>query len=129
MLIKRADWAVFRSKLRREYKDNDLDQLMNSREFLEALKKKPRSEDDDLLHYCQLFASISRDLVLRRRLDLYTQCQLVLQGLPKRVVMEIFYRCDIDLADDDGLDFEDLLETMLVLVKRWRISYKTKRLT
>ena len=70
------------------------------------------------MHYCQLFASISRDLVLRRRLDLYTQCQWFLQGLPERVVMEIFYRYDIDLEEDDGLDFGDLLEKVLVLVKR-----------
>ena len=88
---------------------------MNSREFLEALKKKSRSKNDDLLHYCQLFASISRDLVLRRRLDRYTQCQWFLQGLPERVVMEIFYRYDIDLDDDDDLDFGDLLEKALVL--------------
>ena len=118
ILIKGADWASVRSILRREYKNNDLDQLKNSRGFLEALKKKSRSEDDDLLHYCQFFASISRDLVLRKRLDLYTQCQWFLQGLPERVVMEIFYRYDIDLEDDDDLDFEDLLEKALVLVKR-----------
>lgn len=31
--------------------------------------------------------------------------------------MEIFYRFDIDLEDDDGLDFGDLLEKALVLVK------------
>ena len=117
ILIKGADWTTARSILRREYKDNDLDQLMNSREFLEALKKKSRSEDDDLMHYCQLFASISRDLVLRQRLDRYTQCQWFLQGLPERILMEIFYRYDIDL-DDDGLDFGDLLEKSLVLVKR-----------
>ncbi|MCJ1344896.1 hypothetical protein MMC31_003101 [Peltigera leucophlebia] len=118
ILIKGADWVAVRSILRREYKGNDLDQLMNSREFLEALKKKSRSENDDLLHYCQLFASVSRDLVLRRRLDRYTQCQWFLQGLPERVVMEIFYRYDIDLEDDDDLDFEDLLEKALLLVKR-----------
>ena len=35
-----ADWATVRSVLRKEYKDDDLDQLMNSREFLEAIKKK-----------------------------------------------------------------------------------------
>ena len=49
ILIKGADWAAARSVLRREYKHNDLDQLMNSREFLETLKKNPRSEEDDLL--------------------------------------------------------------------------------
>ncbi len=90
ILIKGADWAAVRAILRREYKENDLDQLMYSREFLEALKKKACSEDDNLMHYCRLFASISRDLVSRKRLDLYTQCQWFLQGLPERIVMEIF---------------------------------------
>ena len=84
---------------------------------MEALKKKSRSEDHDLMHYCQLFASISRDLVLRQRLDWYTQCQWFLQGLPERILMEIFYRYDINL-DEDGLDFENVLENGLVLVKR-----------
>ncbi len=32
--------------------------------------------------------------------------------------MEIFYRYDIDLNEDDDLDFGDLLEKVLVLVKR-----------
>ena len=118
ILIKDADWTAAREILRREYKDNDLGQPMNSREFLEALKKKPRSEDDDLIQYCYMFASISKDLVSRKRLDLYTQCQWFLQGLPGGIVMEIFYRYNIDLEDDDDLDFGDLLEKVLVLVKR-----------
>lgn len=32
--------------------------------------------------------------------------------------MEIFYRYDINLEDDNSLDFENLLEKKLVLVKR-----------
>ena len=119
ILIKDADWTAVRAILRREYKENDLDQLMYSREFLEALKKKARSEEDNLMHYCQLFASISRDLVLRKRLDRYTQCQWFLQGLPERTLMEIFYQYDdIDLEDDNDLDFEDLLKKALVIVRR-----------
>ena len=42
---------------------------------------------------------------------------MVFTGTRRRVVMEIFYRCDIDLEDDNGLDFEDLLEKPLVVVK------------
>ena len=91
---------------------------MDSREFLEVLKNKPHSEDDNLIWYCYMFASISTDLVLRKRLDLYTQCQWSLQGLSERIVMEIFYRYDIDLEDDDSLDFEDLLKKALVIVRR-----------
>ena len=33
-------------------------------------------------------------------------------------MMEIFYHYDIDLEDDDSLDFGNLLEKALVLVKR-----------
>ena len=97
ILIKGADWTSVRSILRRMYKDNDFDKPMNSREFLEALKKKSRSEDDDLIQYCYMFASISRDLILRKWLDLYMQYQWFLQGLPEKVVMEIFHRYNIDL--------------------------------
>ena len=74
ILIKDADWTRVRVILRREYKENDLDQLMYSRAFLEALKEKARLEDDNLMHYCQLFALSSRDLVLRKILDWYMQC-------------------------------------------------------
>lgn len=34
--------------------------------------------------FYQLCASISRDLVLRRRLDLYTPCQWFLRGTPRK---------------------------------------------
>lgn len=118
--IKGADWAAARSILRIEYKDNDLDQLMNPREFLEAPKIKSCSEEDDLLQYCQFFATISRDLLLRRRLDLYTRCQRFLQVLPEKIVMEIFSRYDTYLEEEDngGLDSGDLLEKALVIVGR-----------
>lgn len=110
------DWAAVRSKLRREYKNIDLDQLMNFREFLEALKKKSRTEADDILYYCRLFASISRELVSKEKLDPYTQCQWFLQGRSETVLAKIFYRYDLDLEDDDGIDFDDLLEKSLVLI-------------
>ena len=35
--------------------------------------------------------------------------------------MEIIYQHDIDLEDDDGLDFEDLLQKALVIVRRRKI--------
>lgn len=37
--------------------------------------------------------------------------------LAERVLTEIFYRCDTDLEDDEGIDFEDLLEEALVLIR------------
>lgn len=48
-----------------------------------------------------------------------------LQGLPERVMIEIFSRYDIDLGEEDGLDFGVLLGKVLLFVKGsvWRISW------
>lgn len=90
---------------------------MNSREFLEALKKKSRTEAYDVLYYFRLFASISRELVSREKLDPCTQCQWFLRGLPESVLMSILYRYDIDLEGDNDPDFEVILEKLLVLAR------------
>lgn len=90
---------------------------MNSREFLEALKKKSRTEAYDVLYYFRLFASISRELVSREKLDPCTQCQCFLRGLPESVLMNILYRYDIDLEDDNDPGFEVILEKVLVLAR------------
>lgn len=116
ILIKGADWASVRSILCKVYRNDDLEQLMNSRQFLEALKRQSPTKDDDLIHHCPLFAVIFRGLVLRRRLYLYIQCQWFWQGLPETILMEMFCRHEIDLEDDDGNDFKDLLEKALLLI-------------
>lgn len=91
---------------------------MYFQKFLKRLKKKSRSKDNNLIYYYRLFASISKNLVLEQKLDLYSQYQQFLQRLSKKIVMKIFYQYDIDLEDDDSLDFGNLLEKLLILVKR-----------
>lgn len=54
---------------------------------------------------------------MRRRLNLNTQCQWSLQR-PRKSGDEIFYRHDIDLEDDNGLDFGDLIEKVPIVAKR-----------
>lgn len=70
------------------------------------------------MQYSYMFASISKDLISRQRLDRYTQYQWFLQGLPEIVLTEIFYRYDIDLDDDNGINFDDLQEKTLVFIRR-----------
>ena len=69
------------------------------------------------MQYCYMFALISKNLVLKKRLDWYTQCQWFLQKLPEKIVIKIFYLYNINLEDNDGLNFRDILEKVLVLVK------------
>lgn len=90
---------------------------MYSQEFLKALKKKAYFEDNNLMYYCWLFISISKNLVLKQRLDWYTQCQWFLQELPEKIMIEIFYWYNINLENNGNLDFDNLLEKSLILVK------------
>ena len=68
-----TSWAALRKALREEYKDQDLNQQMNSRRFLEIYKSKSRSDTADALQYCRQFYAISRNLVAKGKLDTFTQ--------------------------------------------------------
>lgn len=41
---------------------------------------------------------------------------IALQDVSENILIAIFYQYDIDLKDDNDLDFGDLLDNMLVLV-------------
>ena len=77
-----TSWATLRKALRKEYKDHDLNQQMNSRRFLELYKSKSRFNTADVLQYCCQFSAISRNLVAKGKLNTFTQSQGFIQGLP-----------------------------------------------
>ena len=111
-----TSWAALRKALREEYKDQDLNQQMNSRRFLEIYKSKSRSETADVLQYCRQFSAISRNLVAKGKLDTFTQSRWFIQGLPSDLQMEMFCRYSLDPDDDLNMDFEDLLKKAMGLL-------------
>ena len=106
----RTSWAAIRKVLREEYKDQDLNQQMNSICFLEIYKTKSRFDTADVLQYCRQFSAISRYLISKRKLDSFTQFRWFLQGLPSHLQTEMFYRYELDPEDDLNMDFDDLLK-------------------
>ena len=108
--------ATLRKALREEYKDQDLNQQMNSRRFLEVYKSKSRSDTADVLQYCRQFSAISRNLVAKGKLDTFTQSRWFIQGLPSDLQMEMFCRYSLDPDDDLNMDFDDLLKKAMGLL-------------
>ncbi len=92
--------AALRKVLRKDSEDQDLNQQMNSRRFLEIFKSKYRSDTADVLQYCRQFSTISRKLVTKGKLDLFTQSRWFLQGLPSHLQTEMFYRYKMDPNED-----------------------------
>ena len=111
-----TSWAALRKVLREEYKDQDLNQQMNSRRFLETYKDKSRADTSDVLQYCRQFSAISQNLVAKGKLDSFTQSRWFLQGLPSAIQTEMFYRYELDPDDDLNMDFADLLKKALGLL-------------
>ena len=109
-------WAALRKVLREEYKDQDLNQQMNSRRFLETYKDKSRADTSDVLQYCRQFSAISQNLVAKGKLDSFTQSRWFLQGLPSTIQTEMFYRYELDPDDDLHMDFANLLKKALGLL-------------
>lgn len=54
-----TSWTAMYKALREEYEDQDLNQQMNSRRFLDIHKSKSRSNTADILEYCRQFPVIS----------------------------------------------------------------------
>lgn len=42
---------------------------------------------------------------------------MIFIGAPRKIVIEIFYHYNINLEDNNSLDFEDLLKKTLVIVR------------
>lgn len=76
--MKDADWTAVRHRLQKKYKKNDLDQQINSREFLEAWKRKSQFKEDNLIYYCFLFTLVPRNWVLKKAELLYTSDRSIL---------------------------------------------------
>lgn len=67
-----TSWAALQKIFQKEYKDQDFNQQMNSKQFLETYKDKSRSDTLNVLLYYEQFLAISQNLVAKSKLDSFT---------------------------------------------------------
>ena len=75
-------WKPLMRVLIKEYGNQDESQLRMTRPYLEAYVRKSRTSPDDIITYCRSFACTSSKLLKENKLDIYTQFQNFLMGLP-----------------------------------------------
>ncbi len=85
--------------------------------FLEIFKDKSSSKHADVPQYYRQYPAISDNLVLKEKLHIYTRSKWFLQVLPFTLRTAVFYRHDLDLKKDNGINFEDLLKKALILIE------------
>ena len=113
------NWGRLRHALRGEYADDDYDQQINSRRYLEALMSIKREMADDIRGYCRQFLPISENLIKEGLLDRYTQREWFLKGLPSEVVEKLILReSDTTLLNrTDKFFFEVIFSNTLAILK------------
>ena len=99
-----------------EYAEGDEVQVMYSVEYLERLKGLDRSESDDLDLYCQQYKAISTELISKGQFDESTQCRWFLQGLPRMVRQELYFRFDTKVDGRKKLSFHDIYANIQIIL-------------
>ena len=111
------DWIKICESLKKEYKDRDIAQQISSRTYLEAFKDKPRTENAEVLQFCHEYSEISKELLVKGKLDKYTQLRWFLQGLSSFIQSKLINQYNIDLEGDALSDFEEILKKACSLIE------------
>jgi hypothetical protein len=77
-----------------EWRREDTEQLMYTRMFLEEYVRKPRGKDN-LKHYYRQYDRIAKVLVVRNKLDSYSQGRLFIISLPEKVRNKVLSKQEV----------------------------------
>ena len=110
-------WLSLCEAIQKEYVKDDVNQLINSRQFLKIFKSKTRVKIDDLRVYSRQFRSVAQNLKRIDKIDEYTMTTWYLQNLSKDVKIKVIKKHDINFFDATTLNFMKCYETIMFLTK------------
>ena len=108
-------WKIFEKKMRKEYKDQNIEQMINSRLFLKKFKNKVR-KNNQMRIYSRQFKNISIKLIKWRQLNIYIQCSWYLQRLSNSYQIKLIRKHNFNLSDSNIMIFELAYETVIVMI-------------
>ena len=85
--------------MKKKYVKRDVDQQINSRQFLKTFKFKARDDKNDLRAYNRQFRSVIMSLIKIEQLDNYIMTLWYIQELLKFVASKMIRKHEIDLLD------------------------------
>ena len=108
-------WKAFEKKMRKEYKDQNIEQMINSRLFLKKFKNKVR-KNNQMRIYSRQFRNISIKLIKWEQLNIYTQCSWYLQRLSNSYRIKLIRKHNFNLSDSDIMIFKLVYKTVIVMI-------------
>ena len=108
-------WKIFEKKMRKEYKDQNIEQMINSRLFLKKFKNKVR-KDNQMRTYSRQFKNISIKLIKWKQLNIYTQCFWYLQELSNSYRIKLIRKHNFNSSDSNIMIFKFVYKIVIVMI-------------
>jgi hypothetical protein len=110
---KAKDYSALKKALLSEYRNDDTRQLLYSVPFLENYKNIARTENDDIMDYCQKFDRIAQHCIEKKVLTKYAAGVWFIHGLPLSTASGLIRKFAIDTEDPATVDYQrDLKHVM-----------------
>ena len=101
--------------MRKEYKDQDIKQMINFRLFLKKFKNKVK-KDNQMRTYSRQFKNISIKLIKWEQLNIYTQCSWYLQRLPNFYRIKLICKHNFNSFDSNIMIFELVYKIVIIMI-------------
>ena len=108
-------WKAFEKKMRKEYKNQNIEQMINFRFFLKEFKNKVK-KNNQMCIYSRQFKSISIKLIKWEQLNIYTQCSWYLQRFSNSYRIKLIRKHNFNFSDLNIMIFELVYKTIIVMI-------------
>ena len=107
------DYCALVKAVLNEYKEYDSYQRKFSIQFLKAFKSKLHNNEDNLLHYCQTYHTVAKELIAKNVLSKYIAGVWFLHGLLPTIAATVMWKHRIDTEDPSMVDYDAIQEFMV----------------
>ena len=108
-------WEIFEKKMRKEYKDQDIEQMINFRLFLKKFKNKVK-KNNQMHIYSRQFRNISIKLIKWKQLNIYIQCSWYLQKFSNFYRIKLIRKHNFNFSDFNIMIFELVYKIVIVMI-------------
>ena len=100
------DYCALVKAVLNEYKEYDSYQRKFSIQFLKAFKSKLHNDEDNLLHYCQTYHTMAKELIAKNMLLKYIAGVWFLHRLLPTIAATVMQKHGIDTEDPSTVDYD-----------------------
>ena len=115
-----GDWDAMARRLSKDYIDQDVNQKIRSRAYLEQYKQSSPDKKEGLKNYCRQFRSLATQVIEKKELDEYTACLWFIQGLMEKRRAKVVKKGGIKMEEAVTYKLERLIAAAEVISEEER---------